>query len=327
MKVGITGGTGNISTAVAHALVTARHEVVCFNRSGKAPEGARAVAVDRDHADSYVAAIRGERLEAAIDMITFDAAQAEVSLRAFTGVGHLVHCSSGATYGFPLDRLPITEETPCRAGDAYGAAKHAADRVMMQASLGGGGPPVTIIKPNTVLGSSYGRSLPGQLPGNWLRRIVDGKPVVVVGDGEAIHHFLDSEDAARAFVGCLGQPRCFGQVINLCGTIPVTWRDYHEAAMRVIRREVPIVGVPRDDLLALRETHPQLTEKNNWRHMLASNDKLRRCVPGFAQTIEVEAALERVLAGFDPDRIPVQDPRIDAMLDDLVRRQRSVRSR
>jgi nucleoside-diphosphate-sugar epimerase len=322
MKVGLTGGTGSISTAVAHALVLAGHEVVCFNRGGRAQDGARAVVADRDQIEPYVAAIRDERLDAAIDMICFDAAHAAVSQRAFAGVGHLIHCSSGATYGFPVDQLPITEETPCRASDAYGAAKHAADRAIMQASLAGG-PPVTIIKPNTILGSVH--RLPGQLPGNWLRRVLDGKPLVVVGDGDAIHHFLHREDAARTFVGCLGQPRCFGQVFNLCGTVPVTWRDYHEAAMRVLRREVPIVGVPRDDLLALRDVHPLLGEKNNWRHMLVSTAKLQRCVPGFSQTLDVEAALARVLAGCAADRLPPQDDHIDRMLDDLVGRQRAVR--
>lgn len=323
MKVGLTGGTGNISTAVAHALVAAGHELVCFNRSGKAPPGARAVPVDRDRTEHYVAAIQTERLDAAIDMLTFDPAQAAVSLRAFAGVGHLIQTSTGATYG-PLDRLPITEETPCRASDHYGAAKHAADRVFLQASLAGG-PPVTILKPNTILGSAYTYRMPGQLPGNWLRRMLDGRPVVVVGDGEAIHHFLHAEDAARAFVGCLAQPRCFGQIFNLCGILPVTWREFHEAAMRVLRRTVPIVGVPRDDLLALQAVHPALSEKNNWRHMLSSTAKLQRCVPGFAQTLDVEAALARVLADWDPARMPAQDPGADALLDDLVRRQRTVR--
>jgi hypothetical protein len=59
--------------------------------------------------------------------------------------------------------------------------------------------------------------------------------------------------------------------------------------------------------------------------MLASTAKLQRCVPGFVQTLDVEAALARVLAGFDPQRIPAQDPAVDAMLDDLVHRQRRVR--
>jgi len=58
--------------------------------------------------------------------------------------------------------------------------------------------------------------------------------------------------------------------------------------------------------------------------MLSSTAKLQRCVPAFAQILDVEQALRAVLRDTDPDSIPAQDPTIDALLDDLVARQRQV---
>jgi uncharacterized protein YbjT (DUF2867 family) len=35
MKIGIVGGTGNISQAIVRLLLAQGHEVVCFNRGGQ----------------------------------------------------------------------------------------------------------------------------------------------------------------------------------------------------------------------------------------------------------------------------------------------------
>jgi len=318
LKIGITGGTGNISAYITRRLVAAGHEVVLFNRSGRAPEGATAVRVDRGERDAFIEAVRGARLQVGIDMLCFNAEDARTSLEAFTGVEQFLHCSTGGTYGFPLP-LPITEELPCLATDPYAKQKHEADTVFLEA-FHRDRFPVTILKPNGTYGEGWRHWLPGQLPGSWLRRVVDGKPIVVVGDGDQIHHFLHSDDSACGFVHCIGNPRTIGQVFNLCSIVPTTWRQFHEATMRVLEREVPIVGIDRDTLTALGKEFPAIQPKNNWFHMLNSTDKLRRCVPEFRQAFPLEAGLRDIMQGFDPQQVEANPPEIDQLLDVLVER-------
>ncbi len=324
MTIAITGGTGNISGPITQRLIDLGHEVVLFNRSGQAPEGARAVAVDRSETEAFVSAVQKVAPEIGIDMICFNATEAGVSLRAFAGVRQLIHCSTGGTYGYPLP-LPMSEELPGRASDPYGAQKHAADQVFLRAWQQEGFP-VTILKPNGTYGEGWRHWLPGQLPGSWLRRVVDGKPVVVVGDGDQIHHFLHSDDAARGFVGCIGNERTIGQVFNICSVVPTTWREFHETVMRVLGREVSIVGVPRQTLLELRGEFPAILEKNNWYHMLNPPEKLRRCVPVFHQAFPLEEGLRDILKGFDPGQVAANPAETDALLDTLVARQQAVAS-
>ncbi len=115
MKVGVVGGTGNISTSFVRLLLQLGHEVICFNRgkSGPLPGGARAVHIDRrvDRA-AFERAVQAEHLDAGIDMICFTKEDAESSLRAFRGVSHFVHCSTVCTYGVRRDWLPVTEDHP-----------------------------------------------------------------------------------------------------------------------------------------------------------------------------------------------------------------------
>jgi len=86
LNIGITGGTGNISAYITRRLVAVGHEVVLFNRSGRAPEGATAVRVDRGERDAFIEAVRGARLQVGIDMLCFNAEDARTSLEAFKSI-------------------------------------------------------------------------------------------------------------------------------------------------------------------------------------------------------------------------------------------------
>ncbi len=83
---------------------------------------------------------------------------------------------------------------------------------------------------------------------SWIDRVRKGKPILVCGDGNAIHQFLHVDDAALCFANVVGKERCIGQVYNMVNRGFITWAQYHRAAMSVIGREVEMVGVPFADL-------------------------------------------------------------------------------
>ena len=78
MKIGIVGGTGNISTAIVRLLLQRGHAVVCFNRgqAGAPPAGARVLRGDRHATAAFEQAMQAEKFDAAIDMLCFNAADA-----------------------------------------------------------------------------------------------------------------------------------------------------------------------------------------------------------------------------------------------------------
>ena len=55
MKIGIVGGTGNISQPIVKLLLEKGHEVVVFNRgqTAKAPDGVRVIAGDRSNREDF----------------------------------------------------------------------------------------------------------------------------------------------------------------------------------------------------------------------------------------------------------------------------------
>jgi len=145
----------------------------------------------------------------------------------------------------------VTEDHPLRPLTPYGEHKAAADATVLEAYARDGFP-VTILKPSTTYGPIQGMLRQIAWEFSWIDRIRQGKPIVVCGQGDALHQHLHVEDAARGFAQVLGQAQCLGQTYNLVGEPPITWAAYHRTAMAVLGREVALIGVP---LAALQAHH------------------------------------------------------------------------
>ena len=105
-RVVVVGGTGNISGALVDCLVAAGHETTVFVRGQsrrKIPDGVRVITGDRADRAEFERAMQAESFDVAIDMIAYKLEDAESAARAFSGVDHLIHTSTVATFGGKLD--------------------------------------------------------------------------------------------------------------------------------------------------------------------------------------------------------------------------------
>jgi len=324
MRVCVVGGTGNISTSIVRLLQEVGHEVTVYNRGrrGPVPPGVTILTGDRKDRPAFEATMQAQRFDAAIDMICFDADDARSTLRAFAAVRHLVYCSTVCTYGVQFDWLPVTEDHPLRPITDYGRNKAAADRVFLEAHYREGFP-VTIIKPTTTFGPQWSLLRQIAWEGTWVDRVCRGKAIALCGDGRALHQWLHVDDAAPAFVFPLGRERCVGQTYNMMKTEFGTWADYHRTAMKVIGREVDLVGVPLDTLLAAKVPNVAICRDIFSHNSVYSPAKLMRDVPEFRPRISLEEALASVYAAMvRENRVPNSDA--ETWEDRLIMAQRRV---
>jgi nucleoside-diphosphate-sugar epimerase len=309
MRTVIVGGTGNISTSIVKRLFELGHDVTCYNRGkrGSPPNGVRVITGDRKDQAAFEAAMQKERFDAAIDMICFTKEDAESSARAFRDVGHFVQCSTVCTYGVDYDWLPVTEDHPLRPITDYGRNKVAADAVYLEAHYRAGFP-VTIIKPSTTYGPAMGLLRQVSWEFSWIDRVRKVKPIVVCGDGNALHQYLHVDDAALAFAGVLGKKTCIGQTYNMVRRGFTSWAEYHRTAMRVIGAEVELVGVPYADLKAYSIPAFETCDTIFRHHVVYDAGKLFRDVPEFQPRVPLEEGMRRVLAAMDAEgRVPRWD--------------------
>jgi nucleoside-diphosphate-sugar epimerase len=326
MKVCIVGGTGNISTPMVDLLLHQGHAVTVFNRGQRhtPPQDVRVIAGDRSNREEFESTMQREKFDAAIDMICFTPDDAASDLRAFRDVSHFVQCSTVCTYGTQSDWLPVTEDHPLRPISDYGRNKVACDNLFLQAFYGDGFP-VTIIKPSTTYGPQMGLLRQVAWEFSWIDRVRQGKPVLICGDGNTLFQFLHVDDAAPAFAGVLGKKECLGQIYNMVRREFISWADYHRLAMKVIGREVELVGVPLEDMVALQVPGVSLCREIFAHHGYYSAEKLFRDVPAYHPVVSLEEGMTRVLEAMDREgRVPAAEE--NGWEDRLIAAQRAVRN-
>ncbi len=309
MKIGIVGGTGNISQAIVRLLLEQGHEVVCVNRGESRPvdDGARLIQVNRHDRGRFEQLMQAEKFDAAIDMICYDAQDAASSVRAFRGVGWFVQTSTVCTYGIRYDYFPADESHPLRPISDYARNKAAADDVFLAAWHTEKFPAV-IIKPSTTYGPIQGMVRQVCWDFSWIDRVRKGKPILVCGDGNALHQHLHVDDIAPAFAGVIGKEHTKGQVYNAVNRGFITWADYHRLAGRVLGRETQLVYVPFETLKRLNVPDFGICEDIFAHHVYYSPEKLFRDVPEFHPRISLEDGMRQVFESMQREgRIPNSD--------------------
>jgi nucleoside-diphosphate-sugar epimerase len=328
MRVCIVGGTGNISTSIVRVLLSLGHEVTCYNRGQRAakivvPAGVRTILGDRKERADFEACMQAEKFDAAIDMISYTQEDAESAIRAFRGVSHFVHCSTVCTYGVTADWYPVSEDHPLRPISDYGRNKVAADHALL-AAWHREQFPVTIIKPSTTYGPQMGALRQIAWEFSWIDRVRKGKPLVVCGDGMAMHQFLHVDDAALGFAHCLGKPHCLGQVYNLVRQGFITWVDYHKTAMQVLGQEVKLIGVPLANLRTYGIPGFSLCEQIFGYNGYFDGARIRRDIPEFVPKVTLHQGLTEVIDAMNREgRIPDADKEL--WEDEIIAAQRTVK--
>lgn len=216
MRVLVLGGTRFVSEAVAAEAVGRGHEVVCAARgeSGRVPEGARLVEVDRDVAGG-LDALSGESFDAVVDVARMSLPWVREALRVLgERAGHWTFVSTinvysdtatpGQTPGSPLLE-PITEELDDYAAEetpeVYGAVKVACEQAVREAM----GDRAFVVRPGLVAG-------PGDLSdrfGYWPGRFARGGRVAVPDAPDQSIQYVDVRDLA-AWIVDAGEARLLG---------------------------------------------------------------------------------------------------------------------
>jgi len=222
------GGTNFNGLAAVHELVRQGHDVTVLNR-GKSeadiPQSVHRLVADRSEPDTVRAALAGTEWDVIQDITAYHPSDVELMLELFRDrVGHYLFASSTVTYA-SSDTLPITEDHPDDRTDAqneYGLHKLLCEDLLWAAHTDHGFP-ATSVPFSMVFGPHNMISAREQ---TMFRRLVDGRPILVPGDGSTLLQVGHVDDQARALEQMMGQEVTFGRRYNLTGKQSVTRNDY-----------------------------------------------------------------------------------------------------
>lgn len=325
MKALFIGGTGVISTAISRLLVSQGWDLTLLNRGNRQSDvpGAKQLILDINDEAAAAKALAGEAYDVVADFIAFVPAQAERDVRLFRGkTDQYIVISSASAYQKPLSHPVITEATPLSNPYwEYSRNKIAIEEYLIR-QYRETGFPVTIVRPSHTF--SY-RSLPLALHGDkgpWqvMKRMLEGKPVLMPGDGSSLWAVMNSEDFAPAFAGLMGNPHAIGQAVQITGEELLTWNQIMQSVARALHVEYKPCYVPTALLMKSKKydfTGSMLGDKSNT--VIFDNSLLHKLVPSFqAKKRFDQSARESVAYFLSHPELQTEDPEFDRFSDALV---------
>jgi nucleoside-diphosphate-sugar epimerase len=294
LRILILGGTRFLGPRIVQSLVAAGDSVTLLHRNARVGRegGVESVRGDRGE-PTGLAALNGRRFDALLDLSgQYESDWIETALQTFAGrIDRYVFISSGAVYR-PSPQVPWPEATPYGPDPFWGrlaVEKIRSEKLLWEAHRAGVCR-VTSLRLPYVLG-----------PANFVdresfvfNRILQSRPILLPGGGNALSQFVYVDDAAAAIVGAIQQPdTAAGQAYNVVYADAITnrgWVELCSSVLGVEARVVPIdtdalgVGSPTFDLSDVVFPFPD-------RHYMLDGTKLTREI-GIAPGTGIEQMIE-----------------------------------
>ncbi len=337
MKILIIGGTGTISSAITRQLAAEGHDLWLLNRGNRkaeVPEGVKQVIVDINDEATVLSKIGQETFDAVCEFIGFVPAQVERDIRLFKGrTRQYVYISSASAYNKPAANHVITEGiTLANPHWQYSRDKIACEELLMK-EYREQGFPITIVRPShTYCERGVPVSVHGP-KGSWpvMKRMLDGKPVIVQGDGTSLWTLTWNEDFARGFIGLLGNPKAIGEAFQIMSDEQLTWTQIYKCVADALGVEFKPYYVASDFLAAVApkewDFEGNLTGDKSVT-VIFDCTKLKRAVPGFqATTCFHEGVRKSVAYLLSHPELQVEEPEFDEWCDKVIAAQEEAKKK
>lgn len=302
MRILFIGGTGTISSAITQQLAATEHELWLLNRGnrkGEVPQNVKQIVADINDKNAVLEKLGDTMFDAVCDFIGFVPYQVERDFRLFAGrTRQYVYISSASAYNKPARSYVINEGTTLANPHwQYSRDKIACEELLMK-HYREDGFPVTIVRPShTYCERGVPVSVHGP-KGSWqvLKRMMEGKRVIVHGDGSSLWTMTWNGDFAKGFIGLLGNPHAIGEVFQIMSDESLTWNQIYQAVADALGVEFKPYYVSSEYLAAVAPKEYDLEGNltgDKAVTVVFDCSKLKRAVPGYQATVRFEEGVRR----------------------------------
>ncbi|MBR4225007.1 MAG: NAD-dependent epimerase/dehydratase family protein, partial [Oscillospiraceae bacterium] len=205
--------------------------------------------------------------------------------------------SSASAYIKPQTVYLITEETPLENPYwEYSRNKKKCEDYLMERYREDGFP-VTIVRPSHTYDE---RSVPLGVHGSKgsyqvVKRIKEGKPVLIHGDGSSLWTITHNSDFAVGYAGLIGKEKAIGEAYHITSDFSVPWNVIYKAIAGALGVELKPYYVPSDMLAEMSSNKYDfigglLGDKTV--SVVFDNTKIKSLVPEFDCKIRPEEGIK-----------------------------------
>lgn len=303
MKVLLIGGTGTISSAITKALIEKNEEVYLLNRGyrndefkGKVKE---IIVKDVNDEEEVKKAIGDQKFEVVCEFIGFVKSQLERDVRVFEGkTNQFMYISSASAYNKPCRDYVITEGTSlANPYWQYSRDKIECEEFLMKMYQEKGFP-ATIIRPSHTYCE---REVPLGVHGSKgsyqvIKRMLEGKKVIIHGDGTSLWTMTHNSDFAKGFIGLMNNPHAIGEAFQITSDETLTWNQIYECVAKALGVNLNPYYVSSSFLSDVSDydyTGSLIGDKAN--SVVFDNTKLKRAVPGLNMNVRFEEGIKKTV--------------------------------
>lgn len=285
-KVLFIGGTGVISSACSALAVERGIDLYVFTRGDSlrlAPEGANLIQGNINRAGDIDRVLDQHTFDSVVNWIVYEPDEIKRDIQTFSGkVGQYIFISSASAYQKPVQKLPITEETPLENPFwAYSRSKKACEELLFQAYQTRKFP-ATIVRPS----HTYDKTLL-PLRGGYttLDRILREKPVIIHGDGTSLWVLTHQRDFAPGFVGLLGNQQAIGEAFHITSDEILTWNGIYQMFADAAGKTLHPVYIPSTTIARFDPDWGAGLLGDKAHSVIFDNSKIKSLVPDFNPVI------------------------------------------
>lgn len=329
LRVLFIGGTGQISSAIVRKLAKDKdYEVWLLNRGNhEAPEGVHQIIADINDEAKVSEAVKDYRFDTVCEFIGFTPDQVERDYNLFKEkTRQYIYISSASAYHKPAAGYVITEGTALANPHwQYSRDKIACEEFLMK-KYREEGFPVTIVRPSHTYDEKH---IPLGVHGKngfWqvIRRMMEGKPVIIQGDGSSLWHLTFNEDFAVGFTALIGNRHAIGEAFQITGDEVLTWNQIYSTIADALGVTLNPYYVSSEFLSSAGDKYGfdfegSLTGDKSV-SVVFDNRKLKKLAPDMTTRVPfhkgVRIALEYVLN--HPKECQIEDPEFDSWCDRVI---------
>lgn len=321
MKVLFIGGTGIISSACSSLAVERGIDLYHLNRDKtkniRNIEGVTLIEADIRDKEATREAIQYHHFDVVVDWICFTPEQLQTTIDLFEGkCKQLIFISSASAYQKPPMKLPITEDTPLdNPYWQYSRDKKACEELMRTAAPKAG-MAYTIIRPS----HTYDKTLI-PMDGGYtvLKRMLDGKSVVIHGDGTSVWTMTHHTDFAKGLVGLFANPKAYNEGFHITSDEWVSWFNIYRLMAKSLGVELKPVFIPSTVIARYRKELGEYLLGDKMHSMIFDNSKIKSLVPDFNCSIPYEKGVQEIAEFYQTHpEWQVVDKDLDASYDRMI---------
>lgn len=257
------------------------------------------------------------------DFICFHKEQVERDIRLFKGnTRQFMVISSASAYQKPLSSHIVNEATPlANPYWQYSREKIEIEERLMQ-EYRSNGFPITIIRPSHTYDE---RSIPLGVHGKngsyqVIKRMLEGKQVIVHGDGTSLWTMTHNSDFAKGFIGLMGNIHAIGESFQITSDEVLTWNQVYQSIADALGVEFKPCYVASSFLASVSDydfTGSLIGDKAN--SVVFDCSKLKRAVPNYCATTRFDQGVRKTIANvLATSSLQRLDPEFDAWCDKIV---------